>query len=1339
MLNSASLRKAVRFAKVCLEIGSVALAVSIVALLAVDLGPALRGLAERQGSRRIERPIHIGALSVRLFSGTFVVGDLVIEGLTPTDRPFLRAKRIEVSMLWPALLHGEVLLDSIEMTDWQMVIETFPNGRHSFPRFTSTSSGPRRFTTTSQYIHAGRGQFTFEDHVTPWSTVARNLDVTVGKVVGYRGQASFSGGTVTIQDYVPMWADMKAVFRIDGSQIHFDRIDLRTDGAESTLTGDVDTARWPEQLYQVRSRVHFPRMRELFFARETYSLFGDGDFTGTFHLFKGGRELKGTFASDVAGVNAYRFPALRGSLIWLPDRFAVTEAASRFYGGTTRFTYSMAPFGQPEPAKAVFDAQYQNVDLAEFTDFLELEGIRLTGRATGRNRLEWPLGHFAQHRGDGRIVAESPRADAGLAVSGGSAPQAEQSRSSPGHVPINGELVYRFDPEWVDVESGRVSTAATTVTFQGRTAYGERSRMPFHVSSADWQESDRLLAGIMTAFGAPTGVVPVGGSGEFTGLMLDSFRRPRIEGTFAGEHVRAWDVDWGIGRADVVIEDAYVDVTGGRMAKDGADILVEGRFSLGFPRRDRGEELNARVRIGGWPLTDLRHAFVLDEYPVTGTASGDYHLYGPYHGPFGFGRLTIERGVAYNEPFETASGSLRFEGAGVRIDGIDLRKSSGAVTGAAYIGWNGTYSFDADGVRIPMESIAAVRYPRAPFTGLMNFTATGSGTFAVPHYELRAQIRDLFIADEGVGQVTGRLEVRGTVMTMDVEAASPRLAVSGAGRIALTPPSDAELMFRFTNTSLDPYARAFEPRLSPFTTAVGSGTLRIAGELSDPEHLLVEAIFDQVQLRLFDYPLHNAAPIRVLYDQSMLRIDQMRFLGEDTQLDVAGSVDLRARRVAATATGSANLSILQGFYRDIRSSGQAELTAEVNGPLDAPAFLGSASITNGRLRHFSLPHSLDDINGRVLFDARSIRVDGVTAKVGGGEVRFGGRVGLDGYVPADLALTAIGHDINLRYPEGVRSLIDADLALTGRLPAPTLTGTVTVRSMVWTSRFTPGTGLLDFTGGTTPVSVGASRADLFPVRLDLRVVAPGTLRIENNVARIAASADLTLRGTYDRPVVFGRAELLRGEALFEGRRYIVTRGTLDFTNPVRIEPFFDIEAETHVRVPGQTYRVMMRATGTMQRLNPEFTSDPPLPEVDVVSLLFGGAVTSQDAELRALQRPNEAQQQLLQSTAARLLVSPISEGVGRVVEQTFGLDTFQITPLVVDPYQQSSRFNPSARLTIGKRISDRVYLTYSRSLSYSNRDQIVMVEYDQSDRLSWVLTRNEDETYALDVRVRHAF
>jgi hypothetical protein len=66
--------------------------------------------------------------------------------------------------------------------------------------------------------------------------------------------------------------------------------------------------------------------------------------------------------------------------------------------------------------------------------------------------------------------------------------------------------------------------------------------------------------------------------------------------------------------------------------------------------------------------------------------------------------------------------------------------------------------------------------------------------------------------------------------------------------------------------------------------------------------------------------------------------------------------------------------------------------------------------------------------------------------------------------------------------------------------------------------------------------------------------------------------------------------------------------------------------------------------------------------------------------------------------------------------------------------------NPTARLTIGKRISERVYLTFSRSLNTIVNDQIVLLEYDESDRVSWILSRNEDsQTYALEFRVRHIF
>jgi hypothetical protein len=1331
----------------------VMIAVSIVTTVTVDLGPGLRVLAATAGGNYLKRDMRIGALSIRLLTGTFVVEDFSIGGLNPQDRPFFTAKRIEIAMPLSALVNREILIQSVELTDWHMLVETWPNGRHSFPKFTrdTPSTGKKRFVTTVKWVHAGNGEFTFEDHGAPWGTVARNLDVVVRQDNGYRGTARFSGGTVAIQKYLPMWAEMDSEFTIDRGLVKFSRLDLKADGSVSTVTGTVDLARWPEQTWNVHSRVDFPRMREVFFARESWRLTGYGDFTGTFHLFKGGRELKGTFTSPQAGVNAYRFDNLRGALLWVPDRFEVTDASARVYGGDSHFEYRIAPLGSPTPAAARFAATYTGLDLATYSDALELPGIRFAGRASGENVMEWPLGRFAAGvHGEGRITVDAPVDAPVLGREVSQALIAEEARLGKswgpfdarplvGHVPVGADFTYRFDPEWVTIDASRFATPRTFVAFEGRTAWGERSHIPFHVTSADWQESDRLLAGIMTAFGSSTGAVPVGGWGEFDGTMTDAFKHPHIEGHFRGEQMHAWDVTWGKGSADIVIENSFVVVTGGIVREGEGTIEADGTFSLGYPRKDGGEEINARVRVSRRPVADLRHAFGLDDYPVEGRLSGEFHLYGKYETPFGFGKMQIDHGVGYGEPFEAASASLRFEGSGVRLDAIEAQKSGGPIAGAAYVGWNGTYSFNVQGRRVPVEAVTFAQYPDIPLSGVMEFTASGSGRFDDPRYDVHLNVSDLYVRDEGIGEVTGRLTVRNQVLAVELDAASPRLAVSGSGRIAMTPEADAELTFRFTDTSLDPYVRMFRPGLSPFTTAVVSGTLRVAGELRTHDRLVVDSTVDRLQMRLFDYVVNNDGPIRLTLEGQNARIAAMRLVGDGTRLDVSGTLGLESREMAIHATGDANLGILQGFFRDIRSEGQADLVADLGGTLDRPVLAGRASVAGGRLRHFALPHALEAINGDVTFDAGGARLDGLTARLGGGLVRFGGRIGLGESGNPEFDVTASGEDMRLRYPEGFRSVVDADLTLRGTPSSALLSGGVRVKSSEYTRRFDAATNLLEFVGRATPETTPAPPTGI-PLRFDVRVVVPSTLHVDNNVLRMALSADLTFRGTYDKPLLFGRAEIERGEVLFEGKRYVVTRGTIDFSNPSRIEPFIDLEAQTRVRVPGQTYQVTATIAGTMDRFQWALNSDPPLPNIDVLSLLLSDTAPT-DPELAQLRTPQQTEQQLLQARAAQLLVSPISSGVGKVVEQTFGVDTFQITPSLNDPTQQSSRINPGARMTIGKRISTRAYLTFSQSLTpqSTSRDQVIVLEYDQTDRVSWLLSQNEDRTYALEIRVRHAF
>ena len=209
----------------------------------------------------------------------------------------------------------------------------------------------------------------------------------------------------------------------------------------------------------------------------------------------------------------------------------------------TRFGRS----AQRSEPTARFEADFAGVDLAALTDFEQLKGLRFAGTASGeRVLLEWPLGRFADHRGSGRLVDDAAGRRAGDGhVDRRRRPQVRSNADRalhewgpfapaplPQHLPVAGELTYRFDPERVDVEPGRFATEHTHVTFQGSTAWGDAARMAFHVTSDDWQESDQVLAGIMTDFGAPTSPVTFGGRGEFDGMMTGPFRRPRVEGEF---------------------------------------------------------------------------------------------------------------------------------------------------------------------------------------------------------------------------------------------------------------------------------------------------------------------------------------------------------------------------------------------------------------------------------------------------------------------------------------------------------------------------------------------------------------------------------------------------------------------------------------------------------------------------------------------------------------------------------------------------------------------------------------------------------------------------------------
>ena len=364
--------------------------------------------------------MHIGRLSAKLTPGVFVVEDLVIEGLEPGHRPFLKAKKIEVVLPWWTIFTRKLIVESVEMTDWDMLVETwpsspgFPNGRHNFPKFTrdSKSTGPKRFTTTLRSMLASRGS-------SPTRTTARR-GARRRAICASRCRAAWRTPRISAR---ASFSDRRSRSRSTSRSARACSRGSPSTARSSTSAGSISPAKGRSRCSPATSTSaagpsrptdlvedRFPDAEEhLLPSRQRSSVSGKGDFHGTFHLFKGGRELKGTFSSPLAGRErvAVPRPARLGAVGAgsdggdQRDERALRRHRASSTTGWRRSTSGTCPIG------ASWDVAYRDVDLAQLTDFLETQGLRLGGRATGRNHLDWPLGKWAEKRGEGEVTASA--------------------------------------------------------------------------------------------------------------------------------------------------------------------------------------------------------------------------------------------------------------------------------------------------------------------------------------------------------------------------------------------------------------------------------------------------------------------------------------------------------------------------------------------------------------------------------------------------------------------------------------------------------------------------------------------------------------------------------------------------------------------------------------------------------------------------------------------------------------------------------------------------------------------------------------------------------------------
>jgi translocation and assembly module TamB len=321
-------------------------------------------------------------------------------------------------------------------------------------------------------------------------------------------------------------------------------------------------------------------------------------------------------------------------------------------------------------------------------------------------------------------------------------------------------------------------------------------------------------------------------------------------------------------------------------------------------------------------------------------------------------------------------------------------------------------------------------------------------------------------------------------------------------------------------------------------------------------------------------------------------------------------------------------------------------------------------------------------------------------------------------------------DASVRYPEGFLLRGDANLALVSTPDGRLISGVVDLERAFYLSDVPAGfSQLLGQVFRPSRLEAGNPDPDLAATELNVSVQGEDALRVRNNVADLSGDLELVVRGTLADPALFGQVELDEGgEIVYAENEYTVSRGLLTFANPYQIDPVIDLVATTEVR----NYDIILNLAGTLDRLDVSFTSDPPLADLEVVSLLTvgrpigEGALVSGDpaAGDPAAGGADQAAQQLLYGQAASL----VSERVNTL----FGFDRFRLSPA------SGTSGTSSLAVTVGQQISRDVYVTYSRDPSVPEVD-VLQVEWQVYDNVVVVLTSNGDRTYTLDVQIERKF
>ncbi|HEX5607814.1 MAG TPA: translocation/assembly module TamB domain-containing protein [Candidatus Binatia bacterium] len=412
-------------------------------------------------------------------------------------------------------------------------------------------------------------------------------------------------------------------------------------------------------------------------------------------------------------------------------------------------------------------------------------------------------------------------------------------------------------------------------------------------------------------------------------------------------------------------------------------------------------------------------------------------------------------------------------------------------------------------------------------------------------------------------------------------------------------------------------------------------------------------------------------------------------------------------------------------------SGDLSLDVTARGSIKAPNLGGTFHLRNGKLR--VIPAGVDvnqvAMDGRL--DSSTITIGEFIARAQDGEIRGNGALPLRDYDRAAVKLLLSAKNWPAIQTARYQAKIAGNVAVQGALLAPRVTGQLTVlegslrpdlafleQSKVPLQRDET-ILVVDNSAGREPEqrldqeAAPSSNNLLFKkLSVDLTVRVPGNLWIRHPSMVSEISGNVRATKEPDAEVdLTGRIDIVRGSLVFQGRRFQLTRGSVQFTGGGKINPTLDIAAQ--YKLP--EYDVEVVLTGTAQKPSLTLSSQPRLDQADILAVLLFG---------RPINSLNQNQRGSVQQSALNIASGYVAGKLASSVTQALGLDTLGLDVGDLD--------TSGGRIGFGHYVGNKTYFSVGQELS-GEHGQDVSLEYQIAPNWKIGTSRSTTGSNAIDI------